>query len=315
MWCKQWNYIQIRIDDIRKGEEKYCIKKLLIAKKCGCGSKNGNAEAWRMGQLHFISVWGAGTLIFFIAFGMRFHPFKLVIMMEKIRNQCICSFVWDGNRKGFSSTSTPKMWCEKNHYNQPREKWIGFGIHTYSAEKSYLSIDILRAQRERERESWCYVDKCDGRACASANVYMVCVAVRFLSMFMFMFMCMCIYGMDMDKWIYAQCTVYRHKILQIYTRCVVNRSQAILKANTHHTYTILPPDRHSIVVVGCVWHTLTHTHTLSSPECERLNAFVWMNFLTQFCVDWCMAVKAVNGAWAHCFYSWKVKLNDIHAHT
>lgn len=152
MWCKQWNYIQIRIDDIRKGEEKYCIKKLLIAKKCGCGSKNGNAEAWRMGQLHFISVWGAGTLIFFIAFGMRFHPFKLVIMMEKIRNQCICSFVWDGNRKEFSSTSTPKMWCEKNHYNQPREKWIGFGIHTYSAEKSYLSIDILRAQRERERE-------------------------------------------------------------------------------------------------------------------------------------------------------------------
>lgn len=218
--------------------------------------------------------------------------------------------------KNFHQRQLPRCGVKKTITTSPVKSELG-SEYIRTVPKKAIYRSIFCAHSERERESWCYVDKCDGRACACANVYMVCVAVRFLSMFMFMFMfmCMCIYGMDMDKWIYAQCTVYRHKILQIYTRCVVNRSQAILKANTHHTYTILPPDRRSIVVVGCVWHTLTHTHTLSSPECERLNAFVWMNFLTQFCVDWCMAVKAVNGAWAHCFYSWKVKLNDIHAHT
>lgn len=115
--------------------------------------------------------------------------------------------------------------------------------------------------------------------------------VRFLSM------CMCM-DMDMDMDI-----VYIHKY--IYRHCVVNRSQAILKANTHHTYTILPP--HIVIVYSLL--CLLYLPGIWTAERVCMNEFSYP-ILCQ--LEWLR--EAVNRAWAHCFYSWKVKLNDIHIH-
>lgn len=64
-----------------------------------------------------------------------------------------------------------------------------------------------------------------------------------------------------------------------------------------------------VIVVVCVCH--------SSPECVRtakrrvcMNEFFVPNFVS---IEMC--VRLWNRAWAHCFYSWKVKLNDTNIHS
>lgn len=132
-----------------------------------------------------------------------------------------------------SLTPTPKMWCEKDHYDQPREKWIEIGIHI-QCKKSYLSIDILRSQRE----SWCYMDKC---YCACSNVYIASASLQHVHVYGWM--------CSLVRLCVPVCVYYTS-----YKYCVVNRSQAILpaKANTHYTYTILPPDRAVVCSLLCL---------------------------------------------------------------